>query len=250
MTERQKQILIALIESFIESGHDVSSFDLMKNSQIGVSSATLRNEFLVLSEDGYVTKSHFASGRLPTIKGLSYYINNLMQEDDPEFLRIVTSGQKLFQERFDEQALLHEAMKTLHEWSSEPVFVLYRGVIQFYRISRLLDAYKNFPKKIQKEYLEGLMKFWDVIEDPELFRSLLSKKRDFPRGGVGVFSGTDLGWKELENFIAVFSPFKLLDEDTEYGYIGAIGYSNLQYKKVVPALRALTDILNNILRGW
>ncbi|WKZ30176.1 MAG: hypothetical protein QY314_00165 [Candidatus Dojkabacteria bacterium] len=250
MTERQRQILKALIESFILSGEDVSSFELLRNHEFDVSSATLRNEFLSLTESGYLTKSHFASGRIPTIKGLYFYINNLMNEEQVNFLEIVRIGQELYNERFDIQTLLRQSMKTVHKLTGEPVFVIYNNVIQFYRISRLLSSYTHFPKKIQADYLKGLIKFWDVIEDPEVFSSILGSQVEYPRGGVGLFSGTELGLEELENFIAVFAPFKLLQNDTAHGYIGTIGYINLNYKSAVPALKTMADMLNNMLKGW
>lgn len=249
MTERQKQILKALIETFIESGHDISSFELLRRGDFDVSSATLRNEFLELSDSGYVTKSHFASGRIPTIKGLYFYVNNLMDEDVIDFVDVVREGQQLFNARFDVQSLLRDAMKTLHRWTGEPVFILYNDVIQFYRISRMLKEYEKFPKKIQSDYLSGLMKFWDIIEDPELLSSFLRQRRDYHSSGIGIFSGAELGWKDLENFIAVFTPFQLFDGQ-QIGYVGTIGYVNLKYRTVVPALKSMSNILNNILRGW
>ncbi len=250
MTERQRQILKVLIEAFIASGADVSSFELLRSNEFDVSSATLRNEFLTLSDDGYLTKSHFASGRIPTVKGLYYYINNLMEEQDFDFLEGIKSSQTMYQERFDVQALLRQAMKNLHKWTGEPVFVIYNNVIQFYRISRLLSSYTLFPKKIRTQYLQGLMKFWDVIEDPEVFSAYLQQQNTYPRGGVGLFSATELNLNELENFIAVFAPFHLSEGDNKVGYIGTIGYINLNYKTIVPALKTSADILNNILRGW
>lgn len=249
MTERQKLILKALIESFIESGHDISSFELLRTGDFEVSSATLRNEFLELSHGGYLTKSHFASGRIPTIKGLYFYVNNLMQENVIDFVDVVKEGQSLFNSRFEVQSLLRDAMKTLHKWTGEPSFILYNDVIQFYRISRLLKGYENFPKKIQSDYLSGLMKFWDVIEDPELLMSFFRQRSDFQTGGIGIFSGAELGWKDLENFIAVFTPFRLF-EGQQVGYVGTFGYVNLNYRAIVPGLKSMANILNNILRGW
>jgi transcriptional regulator of heat shock response len=249
MTDRQRLILKALIETFIESGHDISSFELLRTNDFDVSSATLRNEFLELSQGGYLTKSHFASGRIPTIKALYFYVNNLMQEQPIDFVDVVKDGQSLYNYRFEVQSLLREAMKTLYRWTGEPVFIIYNDVIQFYRMSRLLNEYTNFPKKIQADYLSGLMKFWDVIEDPELLTSFLKQKFEFPSEGVGIFSGAELGWKDLENFIAVFTPFRLFNGE-QVGYIGTLGYVNLRYNLVVPGLKNMAHILNNILRGW
>ena len=250
LTPRQKKILSALIKAVIERGEDISSFDLMKIENFDFSSATLRNEFLILSKRGFLIKTHFASGRIPTIKALRYFIERLMEEKVPDFYEMVELSNRLFKQRFDPQQLLRLAMKELYSMTTAPVFILYNNIVQFYRLSRILQGRKKIQHKLRESYLNGFAKLLDIIEDPELFGSILAREFTQSVRGVGVFSGSKLGWKELESFVFVYTPFRLYPSKDEIGYIGALGYLNLNYPVVVPAVRVIGEMLSNLLRGW
>ena len=75
MTERQKEILSAVVEQYAEVASPVGSSLLAK--LFGVSSATIRAEMAQLEEAGYITHPHTSAGRIPTDKGYRFYVNNL-----------------------------------------------------------------------------------------------------------------------------------------------------------------------------
>lgn len=75
MTERQKQILSAIIEQYAEVASPVGSSLLAKLFQ--VSSATIRAEMAELERLGYIAQPHTSAGRIPTDKGYRFYVNNL-----------------------------------------------------------------------------------------------------------------------------------------------------------------------------
>ena len=77
MTDRQKQILSAVVEQYAEVASPVGSSLLAK--VFGVSSATIRAEMAQLEETGYITQPHTSSGRIPTDKGYRFYVNNLSE---------------------------------------------------------------------------------------------------------------------------------------------------------------------------
>ncbi|MCA9327233.1 transcriptional regulator, partial [Candidatus Saccharibacteria bacterium] len=76
MTERQKQILVAIIEQYAEVAVPVGSSLLAK--VFNVSSATVRAEMAELERLGYITQPHTSAGRIPTDKGYRYYVNELV----------------------------------------------------------------------------------------------------------------------------------------------------------------------------
>ena len=65
LTQRQIDILKAIIQEYTESAEAVGSEILEKKYKLGVSPATIRNEMVALAKKGYLKKSHFSSGRLP-----------------------------------------------------------------------------------------------------------------------------------------------------------------------------------------
>lgn len=75
MTERQSQILAAIIEQYAEIAVPVGSVTLAK--LFAVSPATIRAEMARLEEMGYITHPHTSAGRIPTDKGYRHYVNTL-----------------------------------------------------------------------------------------------------------------------------------------------------------------------------
>jgi heat-inducible transcriptional repressor len=63
ITERQREVLMAIIKEFMESAQEVGSVTLLEKYDFDVSSATIRNEMVRLMEEGLLEKSHVSSGR-------------------------------------------------------------------------------------------------------------------------------------------------------------------------------------------
>lgn len=79
LDERKIRVLYAIIESYINTAEPIGSRTISKEYNIGVSSATIRNEMSDLEEMGYLTKTHSSSGRIPSDKGYRLYVDSLME---------------------------------------------------------------------------------------------------------------------------------------------------------------------------
>ena len=77
LSERKKQILKAVVEHYIESAEPVGS--KLLSQELGVSSATVRNEFAELCDLGYLEQPHTSAGRVPSPQGYRLYVNDLME---------------------------------------------------------------------------------------------------------------------------------------------------------------------------
>lgn len=80
ITDRQRQILFAIIEEYAEMATPVGSVTLAK--VFDVSSATIRAEMAKLEDAGLIVQPHTSAGRVPTDAGYRLYVNSLV--DDPE----------------------------------------------------------------------------------------------------------------------------------------------------------------------
>ena len=78
LTERQRTILNAVTERYIGTGTPVSSKGLAGGSGLEVSSSTVRNEFALLEEKGYLTHPHTSAGRVPTDQGYREFVDHIM----------------------------------------------------------------------------------------------------------------------------------------------------------------------------
>ena len=72
-----------IVEEYVKTVKPVSSSIICK--ELNCSSATVRNEMVLLEDFGYLEKNHFASGRQPSEEGYKYYVENLMTPKDLKF---------------------------------------------------------------------------------------------------------------------------------------------------------------------
>ena len=80
VTARQRAILTAIIESYIETGEPVGSGTiarLQSSESSGLSSATVRNEMAELAEEGLLEQPHTSAGRVPTARAFRMYVEQL-----------------------------------------------------------------------------------------------------------------------------------------------------------------------------
>lgn len=78
--DRQKKILRAIIDRYIESAEPVGSKIIAQTSDLNLSSATIRNEMSELEALGLLEQPHTSAGRVPTPLGYRVYVNELMQQ--------------------------------------------------------------------------------------------------------------------------------------------------------------------------
>ena len=79
LNSRQEILLKALIESFISDGQPVGSTKLSKTSDIGISSATIRNVFTDLEDLGYIYSPHKSAGRVPTELAYRMFVDKMIK---------------------------------------------------------------------------------------------------------------------------------------------------------------------------
>lgn len=77
LDDRKSAILSAVVQEYITTAQPVGSASIARTDGVGVSSATVRNEFAVLETEGYLVQPHTSAGRIPTDKGYRYFVDNL-----------------------------------------------------------------------------------------------------------------------------------------------------------------------------
>ena len=82
LTERQRDLLFAIIEEYSEMAAPVGSVTMAK--VFGVSSATIRAEMAKLEAMGLIAQPHTSAGRVPTDAGYRLYVNSLTEEVEGE----------------------------------------------------------------------------------------------------------------------------------------------------------------------
>ncbi len=102
MTPRKEKILSSVVRGFVKSGEPVGSKAIA--DEIGVSSATVRNEMAELIDLGFLEQPHTSAGRIPSQRGYREYVDRLMavpvlREDEKKYFDSVLAGSAYEPER-------------------------------------------------------------------------------------------------------------------------------------------------------
>jgi heat-inducible transcriptional repressor len=83
LSERERQVLQALIDAHIATGEPIGSRALADASSLQVSPQTIRNVLATLGDRGLIAQPHTSAGRVPTDLGLRYYVDSLVRFSPP-----------------------------------------------------------------------------------------------------------------------------------------------------------------------
>ncbi len=75
--EREREILTAIVETFIATGEPVGSRTLARSNREGLSPASIRNVMSDLADAGYLEQPHTSAGRVPSSDAYRYYVEQL-----------------------------------------------------------------------------------------------------------------------------------------------------------------------------
>ena len=79
LTDRERQVLEAVIETYVQTAEPAGSRTIAKRHQLGLSPATIRNTMSDLEEKGYLYHPHTSAGRIPTDLAYRVYVDYLMR---------------------------------------------------------------------------------------------------------------------------------------------------------------------------
>ena len=78
LTSRQQSLLKVIIDLYVKDAEPVSSGLLVNKISEPLSSATVRNELVILEEEGYLVQPHTSAGRIPSTKAYQFYVENFL----------------------------------------------------------------------------------------------------------------------------------------------------------------------------
>lgn len=82
LTSRRKAILNIMVAEYIASATPVASETILRNYQLGVSSATIRNDMAYLEQEGFIAKPHTSAGSIPLVKGYRHYVESIAKDTE------------------------------------------------------------------------------------------------------------------------------------------------------------------------
>jgi heat-inducible transcriptional repressor len=80
LKSRYREILIAIVRAYIETGEPVGSRTISKLREDALSPASVRNVMADLADEGYLSQPHTSAGRIPTEKAFQLYVASLQSQ--------------------------------------------------------------------------------------------------------------------------------------------------------------------------
>ena len=233
MTDRQIQILIAVIEQYAEIAVPVGSVTLAK--LFGVSSATIRSEMAKLEELGLIMQPHTSAGRIPTDQGYRFYVNRLTEANEPLMLDRGTRAIEARVNTYGDQAdrAIRSAVDSLVELTHNLGLATIGDQLYINGIGNLFSQ----PEFMQGNHTQAVARLLDNLE-PWL-------REAAPNEPINVFIGSENPIGKTSGATLIISRFRSPYSDRSY--IGVLGPTRQSYGRVIRLVRHAGAMLEEVL---
>lgn len=237
MTERQFEILAAVIEQHAEIAAPIGSVMLAK--LFGVSSATIRSEMARLEEMGFIMQPHTSAGRIPTDAGYRFYVNTLNETHDNEARPLLLDrGALAIDARVHTQTdradkAIRSAVDSLVELTHNLGLATIGDELYLSGIGNLF----SHPEFSHGEHAQAVARLIDNL-DPWL-------REVAPNKPLNVYIGSENPIGRGTGASLIISRFRSPYSDNSY--IGVLGPTRQSYDKVMRLVRHTGAMLEEVL---
>lgn len=233
MTDRQQQILTAIVEQYAEVAAPVGSNLLAK--AFGVSSATIRAEMAELERLGFISQPHTSAGRIPTDRGYRFYVNNLVADKESVAER---RGERALSARVQGSGVPERAIRNAVDTLVELTHNLGMATIgnQLY-MSGLSNLFGQ-PEFMHPNQVQQVAHLLDNLE-PWL-------REAAPNQPLSVYIGSENPIGRSAGCTLIVSKFHSSYSDKSY--IGVLGPTRQSYREVMNLVRRAGETLEEMIR--
>lgn len=236
LTPRQIQILRVVIEEFISTAEPIGSDTIDKKFNLGVSPATIRNEMVQLTKQGYLAKSHSSAGRTPTPLAMKLYVNELMREKELSVADEVAAKERIWKSRRQLDQLLRQISTVMADRSHALGLSMMDGDEIF------AAGYTNLfamPEFLDSEVLKHVL---ELLEETRLLEEFL----DFgaSENVVRVVYGQEMGNKYLARVGVIHTSFEAAGHQCR---VAVIGSSRFDYSYVIPMMKYVRSLVRELV---
>lgn len=238
LTDRQRALLKAIVEEYIELAEPVGSEVIERKYDLGVSPATIRIEMGKLTEAGYLRQPHTSAGRAPTSMGMRFYIAELMKEKQLPITAEVSIKEKLMANRYKAGHLIKEAVAALaNRLDMLGLAIDDEGLVYYAGAANILD----WPEFYDIDVTRFVLSLFD--ENPRLQEIIGKAVGPDP---IHILFGEDMEFEYLRPTGFVFTKYDVRADKS--GIIGVIGPARMNFSLVLPYVKYVRDLLNEAIR--
>lgn len=236
MTERQIQILAAIIEQHAEIAEPIGSVILAK--LFNVSSATIRSEMARLEEMGYITQPHTSAGRVPTDAGYRFYVNMINDAYDDKELPIIDRSARAIEARVGTHEnhadrAIRSAVDSLVDLTHNLGLATIGDELYMSGIGNLFSQ----PEFSETNHVQAVARLLDNLE-PWL-------REAAPNEPLNVYIGAENPIGKSSGVSLIISRFRSPYSDRSY--IGVLGSTRQSYAKVMRLVRHAGAMLEEVI---
>lgn len=235
LTARQVRILRAIIEEFIETAQPVGSDTIDKKFAIGVSPATIRNEMVYLTKQGYLKKAHTSAGRMPTSIAMKLYVNELMKERELSVADEVSAKEKVWSSRERSEDLLRQATTVLAERSHALGLALTDDRKLYH------SGYANLLNMPEFYDIDVVRHVLTLIEEASLMEELFETRSAEKQ--IQLAFGQEFDNKHLEPVGIIFMRVNSPQVNCTLGVLGSIRF---EYDYIIPLMRYFRGVIEEM----
>jgi heat-inducible transcriptional repressor len=231
MTERQKQILSAIIEQYAEVAVPVGSSLLAR--VFDVSSATIRAEMAELERLGFIRQPHTSAGRVPTDRGYRFYVNSLNQEATVPEKRAERALTARVQHGGLPERTIRNAVDTLVELTHNLGLATIGNQLYISGLSNLFGQ----PEFMSGNQVQQVARLLDNLE-PWL-------REAAPNEPLSVYIGSENPIGRAAGVTLIISRFR--SPFSDHSYIGTLGPTRQSYRDVMGLVAHTGKTLEEVL---
>jgi transcriptional regulator of heat shock response len=209
LSARKKDILQKVVFEYIEQAQPISSGWLETRYDMVFSPATIRNELLYLTEEGYLEQPHTSAGRVPTDRGYRFFVDEFLKQEAEEISR---------RRKRD----LYELARELAEASSSLV-IIYLPKTRFV----WKEGWEQVLQEPEFEERKQLGRFTRFLKDADSWI-----RRIRPKKTMDVYIGSENSFSHEQDFSILISAN---GEET----MALVGPKRMAYKKNIELLNSL-----------
>lgn len=236
LTPRQIQILRSVIEEFIKSAEPVGSDTIDRRFNIGVSPATIRNEMVQLTKQGYLKKAHSSSGRVPTPQALKLYINELMKMKELTVADEVAAKEQVWKNRRELNHLLRQIAVVLAQRTK----ALGISIIDDDELYHA--GYANLLEMPEFEDIHVIKQVLEMIEELRMLEQVFSYGAN--ENQIKVVYGQELGNKYLAPVGIIHTSFEVAGHQCR---VAVVGSNRFDYPYVIPFMKYVSELVKELV---
>src|SRR5216683_696815 len=267
LTDRERQVLGAVIEAYVQTAEPAASRTVAKRLQLGLSPATIRNTMSDLEEKGFLYHPHTSAGRIPTDLAYRAYVDSLMRLPPAPVSASEASQirEELTSERTAVDQVLYRAAQVLSLLTRElgmavspslDEAVLERLELLQISTDRLLlvltlksGVVRTIFVEVPSFMVAEAVVHVAVVLNERLagltLREIRTTLSDRLREGLTITIGSEHHDPKLSSFTLVTSPYR---SGPLAGVIGVLGPTRMPYDKIVALVDHTSRLVSELLQ--